>query len=344
MNVSDFDYNLPKNLIAQRPPLRRGGSRLLVLDRKTGAITHSLYKNLPEFLLPGDALIINDTRVIPARLHAIRANGAKRELLLCEQHEHTAAATHSALAVYRGTLQKGEELRVGMARVIVDALLPGGMARISSTTPIATLVKRYGRVPLPPYINRPDTASDRRRYQSVLGIYPGSVAAPTASLNITRPLINKIKLRGVRVCPLTLHVGLGTFLPIRVENLVEHKMHSEFFYIPQETIAAIKKTKKNGGRVIAVGTTAARALESAWAINSPRIDRGARSGEATLFIRPGYTFLAVDCLLTNFHAPRSTVLILAAAFAGKENLQRAYQEAIEKKYKFLSYGDSMLIV
>lgn len=340
MKVSDFSYELPEELIAQRPPKERGNSRLLVLDKQTGTTTHKLYADLADYVEPGDIVVLNDTKVIKARLIATNSKGQERELLLLEDHHNTDFTRRKAL--YRGKLRSGEELIVSDTKVAVDEVLDGGIARISSLVNLLDLAESIGTVPLPPYMKRESTAEDVERYQTVFARDPGSVAAPTASLNFTRELEHKLLTRGVQIAYLTLHVGLGTFLPIRTDEIDGHKMHSEYFEIPAETTLAIQKAKKSGHKIIAVGTTVARTLEYAHEIILN--NAASTTGEADIFIYPGYKFRVVDALLTNFHAPKTTVLMLASAFAGWDNLQKAYQEAIKENYAFLSYGDSMLII
>lgn len=339
MKISDYTYDLPEELIADHPPAERGSSRLLVLNRRTGEIDHRHYAELDAFLDAGDVLVLNNTKVIKARLQAVNAKGQARELLLLE--EHAGSDPYKRRAMYRGKLHAGETLQVGDIVIVIDSLDGGGIARISSQTNLLELAERTGKVPLPPYLHRDATAEDTERYQTVFAHTPGSVAAPTASLNFTDELRQKLEAKGVIVVYLTLHVGLGTFLPIRADNIEDHVMHSEYFEIPDVTVAAINAAKSSGKRVVALGTTVTRTLEFAAAdITS---GKQGTSGEANIFIYPGYNFKLVDGLLTNFHAPRSTVLMLTAAFAGWDHLKAAYESGIQEKYAFLSYGDSMLI-
>lgn len=345
VKISDFDYDLPAESIALKPPAKRGSSRLLVLDKESGGITHDRYANLADYLSPGDTLVLNDTKVIKARLLATNKDGKVRELLLVEDHHNTDFTTRKAL--YRGKLHTGEMLLVGDTEVTVQEVLDGGIARISSSINLLELAETNGSVPLPPYLHRNATAEDTERYQTVFAKDPGSVAAPTASLNFTEELEQKLRQKGVQIAYLTLHVGLGTFLPIRTDEIEDHDMHSEYFEIPSETIEIIQKTRENGGKIVALGTTVSRTLEFAAEniLNfDPKSNTKIISGEANIFIYPGYKFQLVDALLTNFHAPKSTVLMMAAAFAGWENLKHAYTEAITHDYKLLSYGDSMLIL
>ena len=339
MLVSDYNYNLPDENIAKHPPKIRGTTRLLVLDRKTGDVTDSHYADLADFLEPGDLIILNDTRVMRARVFAELPGGYKRELVVLEKHK---ADLNSVM--YHGKLRSGDVLTVLTTRdgeqtedtVTIREILGNGTATVSSSRPLADIVEDHGTVPLPPYLHRDADPDDIKRYQTVWAKELGSAAAPTASLNMTEELMRKLKTKGVNIEYLTLHVGLGTFLPIRSDKVEEHHMHSEWFHIPEQTIKAIKETKKSGHKVIAVGTTVTRTLEF-WAKSSKT------EGEDDIFIYPGFEFQVVDALLTNFHAPKSTVLMLASAFAGWDKLKPAYDHAVESGYQLLSYGDSMLI-
>ena len=362
MLVSDYSYDLPEERIAKFPPKERGSTRLLVLNRKTGAIQDSYYHNLDEFLNPGDVLILNDTRVMQSRLFCELPDGRKRELVVLEKH-----GLEPQRVMYRGKLHEGDKLcicdqsfakfegfrsaaarelapaargdgpagrvpRIGKTMITISRILGNGIAEVESDTDLKDLTEKYGNVPLPPYLHRDATEADKERYQTVWAKNMGSAAAPTASLNMTEDLLNRLRQKGVIIKYLTLHVGLGTFLPIRSDKVEDHEMHSEWFHIPDDTIDAIK----GANRVVALGTTVARTLEY-------YAKTGKTSGEDDIFIYPGFKFELVDALITNYHAPKSTVLMLAAAFAGWDNLKHAYDHAISKKYNFLSYGDSMLI-
>jgi S-adenosylmethionine:tRNA ribosyltransferase-isomerase len=340
MKVSDFDYFLPEESIASYPPDQRGSTRLLVLNRKTGSIMHSAYARLDDFLQPGDLLVLNNSRVVRARLFAEKPTGARIELLLLEKHEEA-----QNLVLYRGKVKRGDLLLVHGNELLVEELHEQGVARLSwqGEADLAGLFDRFGSVPIPPYLKRDAETVDRERYQTVFAELPGSVAAPTASLNMTDDLLQRLSSKGILTARLTLHVGLGTFLPIRSEDPEEHVMHREFYQIPVQTVRQIRETHAQRGRVIAVGTTVARSLEdAAERLSSLPCDEPV-SGEADLFIYPGYRFRMVDALVTNFHAPRSTVLMLTAAFAGREALRQAYRDAVGSGYRFLSYGDSMFI-
>ena len=355
MLVSDFSYDLPEERIAKFPPKERGSTRLLVLNRKNGNIEDSYYKDLADFLNPGDVLILNDTRVMQSRLFCTLPDSRKRELVVLEKH-----GDEPQRVMYRGKLRDGDILNIDNNIINIVHILGNGIAEVESDTPLADLAEKYGTVPLPPYLHRDATEDDKKRYQTVWARHMGSAAAPTASLNMTDDLLDRLKQKGVIVKYLTLHVGLGTFLPIRSDNIEEHKMHSEWFNIPDDTLAAIEKVKaaqdttsedhklgrtalsaseevvSERPRIVALGTTVARTLEY-------YAKTGKTSGEDDIFIYPGFEFQIVDALLTNFHAPKSTVLMLAAAFAGWGHLKNAYNHAVDAKYNFLSYGDSMFI-
>ncbi len=334
MKVSDYNYDLPEERIAKFPPKVRGSTRLLVLKRDTGDIHDSLYRHLPDFLREGDVLVLNDTRVMASRLFCNLPDGHERELVVLEKH-----SDEPEKVLYRGKLHENNVLTLKDhpdIKIRITKLLAGGIAEVEPDEPLEVLTEKYGSVPLPPYLHRDATAEDKQRYQTVWAKNMGSAAAPTASLNMTKDLLKRITDGGVNVKYLTLHVGLGTFLPIRTANVEDHKMHSEWFEIPEDTVKAIKYAQKTGSRVIALGTTVARTLEYYG-------QTGQTSGEDDIFIYPGYQFTIVDALLTNFHAPKSTVLMLAAAFAGWGNLHAAYDHAVATDYNFLSYGDSMLI-
>jgi S-adenosylmethionine:tRNA ribosyltransferase-isomerase len=373
MELKDYTYELPEDRIAAHPPKIRGTSRLIALNRKNGEITDSFYKNIADFFEKGDLLILNDTKVIKARLFATKENGAERELVILERHSFD-SDWHKHKVMYRGKLKAGNKLFVknsspeeknqnqnSKAEIVVEEILGDGIAIVSSKADLRELCENFGTVPLPPYMRRDATPLDIERYQTVFAEEKGSVAAPTASLNMTEEILDSLRKKGVKIKYLTLHVGLGTFMPIRVEKIEEHKMHQEYFEIPAETAEEIRKTHQNGGRVFALGTTVARTLEYAHnsifekSLNGNSGNRedlskvsknqnGDLSGEADIFIFPGYEFKTIQGLITNFHAPKSTVLMLASAFAGWENLKNAYNHAIQNgEYKFLSYGDSMII-
>ena len=339
--ASDFDYSLPPELIAQHPLGDRAASRLLVLDRASGNISHQRFPDIVDLVAPGDVIVLNTSRVIPARLHGKRESGNEAELLLVR-----ALPDGSWLAMGHpgGKLKPGRILRFGTdSAVEILEQLGGGMRRVrfvGSLDARATLDK-YGEVPLPPYIRRAPRPEDRERYQTVYAAHDGSVAAPTAGLHFTPEILRQLRARGVAVAELDLHVGPGTFKPVEVDDLARHAMHAEAYVVSQETAAVINERRRTGGQVWAVGTTVVRTLETG-AQPDGTIRPGA--GETTLFIHAPYEFRAVDRLLTNFHLPRSTLLMLACAFGGYEHVMAAYQEAVRERYRFYSYGDAMAIL
>jgi S-adenosylmethionine:tRNA ribosyltransferase-isomerase len=356
-----IDYTLPPELIAQEPCEPRDLARLLVARRADQSIEHRRIFDLPEFLNPGDLLVLNDTRVLPARLYGKRARtGGKWEgLFLRELPE----ATWEMLCQTRGTLREGEIVHIepGPLRLELITRLPGGRWQAKPLAPGTTieLLESYGHMPLPPYIRKgADRPEDRERYQTIFAKHAGAVAAPTAGLHFTQRLFEYLMARGIRLCTVTLHVGLGTFQPIQVDDYTDHPMHSEWGQLPQETVDEIEQCKMRRDRVFAVGTTSVRVLESAalsWRqdsvldMNNPARSAScgllkAWSGETNLFIHPPYHFRVVDALITNFHLPRTTLLLLVAAFAGVELTKRVYETAIAERYRFYSYGDAMLIV
>ncbi|MFO0728857.1 MAG: tRNA preQ1(34) S-adenosylmethionine ribosyltransferase-isomerase QueA [Myxococcota bacterium] len=340
MRVEDFDFALPDEAIARHPAQQRDDSRLFVLDRQSGSFTHATFKDLPRFLDPGDLLVMNDARVLWARLFGQKAeSGGKVEILLIEPEEGIAAEAKvwKAMAASSKPLRPGAriDLSPGPASAVVGAAYGDGFFSLSFSEPAMGLAERIGHVPLPPYLGRADEPSDRERYQTVYaGGDPRSVAAPTAGLHFTPRLLETLRDRGVDRATLTLDVGPGTFLPVRATTVEEHVMHEERFVIPPETVQKIREKK---GQVVAVGTTVVRALESC------RPELVAGEHKTRLFVTPGHTFLHVDRLITNFHLPRSTLLMLVAAFAGHELIRAAYAEALTKGYRFFSYGDAMLI-
>ena len=345
MLTRDFEYDLPEGAIAERPA-PRGESRLLVLDRE-GAERHSRVKDLPRLLRPGDLVVVNDTRVIPARLFARRA-GAEGdpfgiELLLVEKlgpRSWEALAKPGKRARPGAALDLGE----GIAAEVV-ALREDGRREVRFSEEIEPHLDRLGHVPLPPYIKRADDEADRERYQTVFAKHPGAIAAPTAGLHLSDEILSDLAEREVGIASVTLHVGIGTFKPVTADRVHEHRMEKERWEISESTAAAIERTRAAGGRIVAIGTTVVRALESAAApdLAGPAGEIRAGSGATRLFITPGYAFRAVDVLMTNFHLPCSTLLMLVSAFAGRERILAAYAEAIEAGYRFYSYGDAMLV-
>ncbi len=336
MRPSDFQYSLPAELIAQTPLARRSASRLLLLDGATGEVDDREMVTLPASLRPGDLLVFNDTRVLPARLAAQRASGGRVEIFLERALEGCGALVQTRAS---NPLRAGDELATAGGTVRLCARR-ADLWEVVLPQPAVEFFERCGAVPLPPYITRAPDALDRERYQSRFARVPGAVAAPTASLHFDEPLLAALAARGIERAFVTLHVGAGTFHPVRVENLEDHIMHAEWYEVPPATVGAIARARAGGGRVIAVGTTVARSLEAA-AVAAGAVRAG--QGDTRLFIRPGFTFRAIDGLLTNFHLPGSTLLMLVAAFAGREAVLAAYRHAITQRYRFFSYGDAMLI-
>jgi S-adenosylmethionine:tRNA ribosyltransferase-isomerase len=346
VRTDDFDYPLPGDLVAQTPPARREDARLLVLDRTTGATSHRGIADLPDLLRPGDLLVVNDTRVIPARLLAHRPTGGKAEVFLLEP-SGDAPGAWTALVRTGGALRADEVLTVDGDTGRVRLLRREGQGTWlveGAGDDLARIMDRAGRMPLPPYIRRetddPRAAQDRERYQTVFAREPGAVAAPTAGLHLTEDLLARLAERGIGRASVTLHVGLGTFKPIETDDVESHVMHEERYHVPVETADAVRRTRAAGGRIVAVGTTSVRTLESSVG------DDGLPApgpGSTSLFIAPGFRFRVVDVLLTNFHLPRSTLLVLVSAFAGREKVLAAYREAVERRYRFFSYGDAMLV-
>jgi S-adenosylmethionine:tRNA ribosyltransferase-isomerase len=343
MRVSDFDYELPEERIAERPLGRREDSRLMVL-RASGRIEHRRFDDLPELLRSGDLLVLNDTRVLPARLTARKTTGGRVELLLLEREEVTdGSAIWVCLAKAARGLWAGArlELAEGLAAVVLEARGDSWRVRFeASDGDLERRLQSVGGAPLPPYIKRPPDVDDLERYQTVYARNPGAVAAPTAGLHFSDVLLGRLESGGIERCSLTLHVGPGTFRPVRVERVEDHRMEEERFVLPEQTAAALRRVRAAGGRIAAVGTTVVRTLES-----RATEDGTARpgSGRCGLFIHPGFRFRVVDLLITNFHLPRSTLLMLVAAFAGRERLLEAYRVAIAEGYRFYSYGDAMLV-
>ncbi|MDU6855779.1 MAG: tRNA preQ1(34) S-adenosylmethionine ribosyltransferase-isomerase QueA [Clostridiales bacterium] len=340
MNTSDFYFDLPEELIAQVPLKNRTASKLMVLDRETGAIEHKHFYDMIHYLNPGDCLVLNDTRVIPARLFGAReGSGGKVEFLLL---------TRKSEKDWEVLVKPGKKARIGDRIVFGEGILTATIKEIiEDGKRIVTfeykgifeeVLDQLGEMPLPPYIH--EKLEDRERYQTVYSKHEGSAAAPTAGLHFTKELLEEIKAKGIHIAYVTLHVGLGTFRPVKVENVLEHEMHSEFYMIDEENAKIINEVKANGGKVISVGTTSTRTLESN-ADENGFVTAG--SGWTNIFIYPGYTFKCVDRLFTNFHLPESTLIMLVSALAGKENVLHAYNEAVKERYRFFSFGDAMFI-
>ena len=340
MKTSDFFYDLPEELIAQSPIEPRDHSRLLVYERKTGAIAHKHFYDIIDYLNPGDALVINDTRVIPARLYGVRAGGGACELLLLKQ---LGPKKWESLVRPGAKLKAGKSVSIGEGKMTahITGEAEGG-ARIVEFECEGTFeaaLDELGEMPLPPYIH--EKLTDKSRYQTVYAREDGSAAAPTAGLHFTQELLEKIRQKGIVIIPVLLHVGLGTFRPVKAENVEDHEMHSEYYEVSSEAAAAVQKVKQAGGRIVAVGTTSVRTLESA--ATAPYV-LSPGSAWTQIFITPGYTFKCVDALITNFHLPGSTLLMLVSALMGREEALRVYNEAVKEKYRFFSFGDAMLIL
>ncbi len=344
MRVADFDYALPDELVAQHPAAERARSRMLHLDGASGALADLRFADLPGLIDARDILVLNDTRVIKARVAGRKRSGGRIELFV-----ERMLGAGEALALIRASHppRAGTELIVGEGQTVEVLAREDDLFRVRFTgARVDEVLERWGAVPLPPYIAHAPDAADAERYQTVYAAKPGAVAAPTAGLHFDAAMLDRLAQKGVRIVKVTLHVGAGTFLPVRVERVEEHRMHRERFEVAQAVVDGIAAARAAGGRVLAVGTTALRALESA-ALQSggaqPAAGLRACSGETDLFVHPGFRFRVVDRLLTNFHLPRSSLLMLVAAFAGLENIRRAYAHAIEQRYRFFSYGDAMLI-
>jgi S-adenosylmethionine:tRNA ribosyltransferase-isomerase len=340
MKTQDFDFDLPAELIAQYPAQLRTSSRLLYLNSSLGQLLDQQFIDLKNRLRSGDVMVFNDTRVVKARLFGHKESGGKVEVMV-----ERVLDDHHVLAVIRASHapKPGGELRLAdcIPVMVVDRGEAFYTLRFMHETPVHALLENYGHLPLPPYIDRQVSAVDESRYQTIYAKNAGAVAAPTAGLHFDQTLLDQLRANGVVIAYVTLHVGAGTFQPVRVENIADHTMHSEWFDIPPETVTAIEQAQARGGRIFAVGTTTLRALEASATQHQGRVVPG--FGETDIFITPGYRFQVVECLLTNFHLPRSTLLMLVSAFGGLEAVRAAYRHAIVKKYRFFSYGDAMLI-
>lgn len=340
MNVKDFDFYLPEEQIAQDPLENRSDSRLMVLNRESGEIEHKIFKDITGYLKKGDCLVINNTKVLPARLIGVKeGTGAKIELLLLKRRENDVWET---LVKPGRKAKKGARISFGdgiLTGEVIDEVEEGNrLIQFSYEGIFEEILDKLGQMPLPPYITH--QLKDKNRYQTVYAKEEGSAAAPTAGLHFTKELLQQIEDMGVIIAHVTLHVGLGTFRPVKVENVLDHHMHSEFYCIEESEAKKINDTKKNGGRVIAVGTTSTRTLESATDENGIL---QAKSGNTEIFIYPGYQFKMIDGLITNFHLPQSTLLMLVSAFSTREHILRAYEEAVKEGYRFFSFGDAMFI-
>lgn len=341
MDVKDFYYDLPQELIAQDPLEDRSSSRLMVLDKITGEVEHRHFKDITEYLRPGDCLVINNTKVIPARLYGVKeGTEAKIEILLLKRKEND---------IWETLVKPGKKCKIGTKIVFGEGILTGEVVDIVEEGNrliqfhyegiFEEILDRLGQMPLPPYITH--QLQDKNRYQTVYAKYDGSAAAPTAGLHFTPELLQQVRDMGVEIAEVTLHVGLGTFRPVKVDNILDHHMHSEFYMVTQEAADKINNAKKNGHRVICVGTTSCRTIESAADENGMLKES---SGWTEIFIYPGYKFKVLDCLITNFHLPESTLLMLVSALAGREHVLAAYEEAVKEGYRFFSFGDAMMIL
>ena len=340
MKVTEFDYELPEELIAQTPIDKRDESRLMVLNRKNNTIEHKTFKDIIDYLEPGDCLVRNNTKVIPARIYGKKETGANIEFLLLNNIEGD---------IWETIVRPGNKLHIGTKVIFGDGLLtaeildtmPGGTRKVLFTYKgiFNEILDKIGLMPLPPYIH--EELKEKDRYQTVYAKYEGSAAAPTAGLHFTNELLEKIEQKGIDIANVTLHVGIGTFRPVKEDTVEAHEMHSEHFYIKQEDCDKINKAKKNGKRVISVGTTSCRVLETIANPENGTVEP--IEGDTQIFIYPGYTFKCIDGLITNFHLPQSTLLMLVSALAGKEYIMKAYNEAVQEKYKFFSFGDAMFI-
>lgn len=344
MQKTDFSFELPEQLIARFPQPERSASRLLKLQRQTGAIEHTHFKAVLDALNPGDLLVFNNTRVIPARLFGQKASGGKVEVLVERMLDEKRFLAHIRASK---APKAGSRLILEQEAEVEMTARQGELFELTllSDEPVLSMLERLGHMPLPPYIDRPDAASDRERYQTVYNSKPGAVAAPTAGLHFDEPLLAALQAKGVEFAFVTLHVGAGTFQPVRVDNILEHQMHAEYIEVPPEVVAAVEACKARGNRIIAVGTTSVRSLESA-----AQFAKAAGKplqpyyGDTQIFIYPGYEFAVIDGLITNFHLPESTLIMLVSALCSREKIMYAYEQAIAEKYRFYSYGDAMLIL
>lgn len=337
MKTSDFNFDLPNELIARFPLAQRSSSRLLSLNKQTGEVSHGHFRDLLAFFNAGDLIVFNNTKVIPARLYGEKLSGGKLEALI-----ERVTGEHEALAHIRSSRSPKPGSRILLEGVEVEVVGREGalfQLRFLDERPLINVLEAVGHMPLPPYMEREDMDSDRDRYQTVYAQKPGAVAAPTAGLHFDDELLAELKNKGVNFAFVTLHVGAGTFQPVKVDNIEEHHMHSEYIEVSEEVAQAVKATRTAGNKVVAVGTTSVRSLESA----SQNGEIAPFNGESEIFIYPGYTFKSVDAIITNFHLPESTLIMLVSAFAGRENTMAAYNEAVQQQYRFFSYGDAMLL-
>jgi S-adenosylmethionine:tRNA ribosyltransferase-isomerase len=342
MEIEAFDYHLPTSYIAQYPPPQGGETSLMILHRKAGVMDHRSFREIVQYLNPGDLLVMNNTRVLPARLIGKKETGGKVEMLLIPSR-NGGKDEWEALVKGSGKVKQGVRVQFeqGLEGEILEVKDGKGKVRFTCKTKVTDILQKIGHIPLPPYIKREDEPSDRERYQTIFAERDGSIAAPTAGLHFTHSLLQSFKENGVRTATITLHVGIGTFIPVKTHDIKDHHMEAEWVEISEETAKEIDETKTRGGKVIAVGTTTTRALES-FSNGKGGVRTG--KGMTSLFIHPPYRFRVIDGLITNFHLPQSTLIMLVSAFAGRDLLMEAYQEAINRKYRFYSYGDAMLIL
>ena len=338
MRTQDFDFRLPQELIAQFPTEERRASRLLALDGRDGLLQDRLFASLPDFIQPHDVIVFNDTRVIKARVFGVKETGGQVEMLLERvlDEQHALAQIRASHAPKTGSRIV---IKPDAAFTVLERQGEMYQVRLEADTPLLAWLEQHGSLPLPPYISRQPNARDEARYQTIYASKPGAVAAPTAGLHFDESMLSELRARGAQIAYITLHVGAGTFQPVRVDDLRQHQMHSEWYHVPEATVAAIAQAKAQGGRVLAVGTTSLRALESAAASGTLQ----AGYGDTNIFIIPGYRFRVVERLLSNFHLPKSTLFMLVCAFGGMLNLKLAYRHAITERYRFFSYGDAMLM-
>jgi S-adenosylmethionine:tRNA ribosyltransferase-isomerase len=336
MQLQEFDYNLPQELIATKPLKTRSASKMMHLDKQSNTIKHKNFSDIVDILNTGDLLIMNDTKVIPARLFGKKETGGNIEILIT-----TILDKYNAMAMLKSNSKIKTPLKIVLdSSIVLDVITRDDASfKISMPKPVLEILNTYGRIPIPPYMQRLDDHDDKQRYQTVYAEKPGAVAAPTAGLHFDENIITKLKAKGVVIETVTLHVGIGTFQNVKCENIKDHKMHSEYFEVTKECAQAWQQAKANGNRVVAVGTTSVRSLESAW----DGVKVSPKTGDTDIFITPGYKFNAIDALITNFHLPKSTLIMLICALGGYDFIMQAYREAVEKEYRFFSYGDAMFI-
>ncbi len=341
-SIDDYDYKLPRDLIAQEPAGRRDRCRLLSLERRSGLVSHGNFHDLPGMLAAGDVLVINDTRVVAGRLYGRKQTGGKVEVLILDYHQGRTRGVFQCLVRASKRPRPGSRLYfdLGLEAEVLEAGPDTVCLKFSPAADLDRILEKIGSMPLPPYIQRRESCQDRRDYQTVYARCKGAIAAPTAGLHFTGKLLDRLRDRGVEIVPLTLHVGYGTFVPVRTDDIRKHRMHAEWYELSRQSAERILAARGRGGKVVAVGTTCVRTLEYC-AADHGRLEAG--KGACDLFIYPGYTFKIVDAMITNFHLPKSTLLMLVSAFAGREKILEAYRQAVAQGYRFYSYGDAMFI-